>query len=172
MVERPLSSARPSWFEITSPSTPCSTASAASSPVTIPFRKSFILGVELRRFAPADEAALQRLHEPIAHVVTAAHRSLFEAETGGILYRISWGVALFADQLEGSGQDVVGEVHAGIPKCLEYGARTLDPPTLLTEQDQSQRTSNVEPECSGTSSSREVIDNDFAAGIQLAPGEY
>ena len=49
MVPRRLFSARPPWFETNTPSARISTASSASSRVTMPFSTTFILPVSFSR---------------------------------------------------------------------------------------------------------------------------
>ena len=58
-LERPDAalSARPPWFETTSPSTPCSRQSAASSAVTIPFSRIRIEVMSRRRFTTSQVSA-------------------------------------------------------------------------------------------------------------------
>ena len=60
MVERPLSSARPPWFDTTMPSSPFSTASLASSAVIRPLTSSRVFTVSRRRLTNAQVSELVR----------------------------------------------------------------------------------------------------------------
>ena len=87
MVPRPVSVARPPWFDTITPSAPCSTARAASSPVSIPFSTTFMVVSFFRRSTKLQSASAARV-SPLspANIGFARFRSGVEPPTGGVLW--------------------------------------------------------------------------------------